>query len=157
MGGNTFSIPTFYQTHIFVVRALENITCRVNKEDCGDEFTDVVWDPKTRRDASALLTSLTSFDFINTFLANYEFLSHLSGITVKLQISSVDIISSYAQISEVKLSYQALSRDVDVAFQRIFQHAERVADELNIQPSNHLCHGLQGDTFIVATILQNFR
>ena len=48
--------------------------------------------------AVALLASLATFDFIVSFLVLYEFLSHLSGVTVKLQGQSIDIIKAYQEV-----------------------------------------------------------
>lgn len=62
-----------------------------------------MWDPKSKGDAIAMLGSLTSFDFIVSFLVLYEFLSHMSGITVKLQGQSVDIIKAYQEVLEIVL------------------------------------------------------
>ena len=69
----------------YVIAALENISCGANHEMCGDEYQDATWDRKSKDDAVALLASLATFDFIVSFLVLYEFLSHLSGVTVKLQ------------------------------------------------------------------------
>ena len=65
---------------------------------CGDEYQDATWDRKSKDDAVALLASLATFDFIVSFLVLYEFLSHLSGVTVKLQGQSIDIIKAYQEV-----------------------------------------------------------
>ena len=57
---------------------------------CGDEYQDTTWDRKSKDDAVSLLASLATFDFIVSFLVLYEFLSHLSGVTVKQQGQSID-------------------------------------------------------------------
>ena len=88
----------FYQAYPYVIAALENISCGDNHEMCGDEYQDATWDRKSKNDAVALLASLASFDFIVSFLVLYEFLSHLSGVTVKLQGQSIDIIKAYQEV-----------------------------------------------------------
>ena len=45
----------------------------------------------------AQLASLAT-DFIVSFIVLYEFLSHLSGVTVKLQGQSIDIIKAYQEV-----------------------------------------------------------
>ena len=76
----------FYQAYPYVIAALENISCGANHEMCGDEYQDNTRYRKSKDDdAVALLASLATFDFIVSFLVLYEFLSHLSGVTVKLQ------------------------------------------------------------------------
>jgi len=59
-------------------------------------------DRKSKDDAAALLASLATFDFIVSFLVLYEFLSHLSGVTVKLQGQSTDIIKAYQEVGVLK-------------------------------------------------------
>ena len=71
---------------------------RTNHEVCGDEYQDATWYRKNKDDAVALLASLATFDFIVSFLVLYEFLSHLSGVTVKLQGQSIDIIKAYQEV-----------------------------------------------------------
>ena len=88
----------FYQAYPYVIAALENISCGANHEMCGDEYQDATWDRKSKDDAVALLASLATFDFIVSFLVLYEFLSHLSGVTVKLQGQSIDIIKAYQEV-----------------------------------------------------------
>ena len=88
----------FYQAHIYIVTALENIAFGANRDQCGEDFQSAVWDRKSKDDAGALLGNLTSFDFIVSFLVLYKFLSHLSGITVKLQGRTIDIIKAYHEV-----------------------------------------------------------
>ena len=88
----------FYQAHPNVIAALKNFSCGANHEMCGDEYQDATWDRKSKDDAVALLASLATFDFIVSFLVLYEFLSHLSGVTVKLQGQSIDIIKAYQEV-----------------------------------------------------------
>ena len=78
--------------------ALENIAFGANRDQCGEDFQSAVWDRKSKDDVGALLGNLTSFDFIVSFLVLYEFLSHLSGITVKLQGRTIDIIKAYHEV-----------------------------------------------------------
>ena len=89
----------FYQAYPYVIAALENISCGANHEMCGDEYQDATRYRKSKDDdAVALLASLATFDFIVSFLVLYEFLSHLSGVTVKLQGQSIDIIKAYQEV-----------------------------------------------------------
>ena len=78
-----------------------NIAYGANRELCGEDFQDAVCDLKSKGDAVTMLGNLTSFDFIVSFLVLYEFLSHLSGITVKLQGQSVDTIKEYQEVQEI--------------------------------------------------------
>ncbi|XP_068742165.1 52 kDa repressor of the inhibitor of the protein kinase-like [Montipora capricornis] len=94
---------------------------------CGDEYQDATWDRKSKDEAVALLASLAIFDFIVSFLVLYEFLSHLSGVTVKLQGQSIDIIKAYQEIADVKRSYNEIASKMDEIFAHVYKHAGRVA------------------------------
>ena len=74
----------FYTAYVFVVKALEVIALGLHKEDYSDNVT-TGWVGKYRTEASGLLTGVEQFEFIITFLTVYQYLSHLEGITVKLQ------------------------------------------------------------------------
>lgn len=89
----------FYQAYTFIITALEIIAYGIDEEMCGEDFQNADWDVKSKNAATALLGSLTSFDFIASFLVLYQFLSHLAGITVKLQGRTVDIIEAYHNVS----------------------------------------------------------
>ena len=73
----------FYQAYVFIVEALEMIGFKHHLAKYGNMYDD--WDSTSRSDAQQILASITSFEFIAGFLTVYQFLSHLSGITVKLQ------------------------------------------------------------------------
>ena len=89
----------FYHAYPYVIAALENISCGANHEMCGDEYQDATRYRKSKDDdAVALLASLATFDFIVSFLVLYEFLSHLSGVTVKLQGQSIADIKAYQEV-----------------------------------------------------------
>ena len=70
--------------------------CGANQEMCGDEFQDATWDRKSKDDAVALLASLATFDFFIS--CAIRILSYLSGVTVKLQSQSIDIIKAYQEV-----------------------------------------------------------
>ena len=64
----------------------------------GSAFAD--WDTSSRSVAQQTLASITTFEFITVFLTIYQYLSHLAGITVKLQKPALDIVEAYEQINE---------------------------------------------------------
>ena len=89
----------FYQGLPFIVEALEVMGYKRHIEKYGETYLD--WEPKVRSEAQQIVTSITSFSFIVTFMAVYQYLSHLSGITVKLQKTSLDIIKAHELVNEV--------------------------------------------------------
>ena len=80
----------FYQTFVFMVEALEVIGFKRHRDKYGDMYAD--WDAASSIDAQQVLASITSFEFIIVFVTIYQYLSHLSGITVKLQKRALDIV-----------------------------------------------------------------
>ena len=73
---------------------------------------------KSKTYANGLLIGLTSFRLIVAFLTAYQLLSHLEGITVKLQSSSLDFIEAHDMIKEVKGVYAELRRTIDLHFHK---------------------------------------
>ena len=69
--------------------------------------------------ATSLLHGLTDYDFIVVFLVAYHFLSHLSGITIKLQSTTIDIIDAYQQIDEIKVFYKEMRKNIEEEFHKI--------------------------------------
>ena len=59
---------------------------------------------KERGMSCGLLAAITSFDFIISFMTKYQFLSHLEGITVKIQSTSLDILKAYDMVSILQMS-----------------------------------------------------
>ena len=81
-----------------------------------------------------MLYSITDFEFIVTFVTVYHFLSHLAGITVKLQGKTLDIVDAYNGISTIVTFYRSLRQNID-SFYIIFEHAKRMATAVNVEPS----------------------
>ena len=57
---------------------------------------------QNQREACGLLAAITLFDFIS-FMTIYQFLSHLEGITVKIQSTSLDILKAYDTVSILQM------------------------------------------------------
>ena len=56
-------------------------------------------------DAQQLLAGITNFEFIVVFLTAHQYLSHLAGITVKLQKHALGVIEAYEEIKEIMRIY----------------------------------------------------
>ena len=123
----------FYQAFTFIVEGLEMIGYQLHIEEHGDTFGD--WDSHNRSEAQQLLASITSFDFIVVFMTVYQYLSHLSGITVKLQNSSIDIVEAYAMIEDIRAVYKHEREDVDKGFKLIYDQSHRMAEKVGTTPS----------------------
>ena len=85
---------------MFITEALELIGYKRHLDRYGNTYAD--WDTTSRSDAQQSLAAITNFEFIVVFLTTYQHLSHLAGITVKLQKSVLDIIETYEQITKMR-------------------------------------------------------
>ena len=125
----------FYQSYAFIVDALEMIgygyTHHIDKY--GDLYAD--WDTANRSEAQQILRSITNFEFLVVFMSLYQYLSHLAGITVQLQKSSLDIIKAHNMIEEVKEVYTSERANVDSSFAKIYAQAVRFGKTVKSDPA----------------------
>ena len=126
------SYQYFYLAYVYVIQALELIGYRRHVDRYGDKYAD--WDTSSRSNAQQIPAAVTSFGFIVCFLSLYQYLSHLSGITVKLQHKALDILKAHEMISEIIPVYKAERLNVSSNFQAIFTQSVRMAEEVGIQP-----------------------
>ena len=126
----------FYQCFIFIIKSLEVISMGLHANELTENFATASWDHDSKSTAASLLHGLTDFDFIVVlFLIAYFFLSHLSGITIKLQSSTMDIIDVYQQIDEIKIFYSEMRKNIDEHFHNIYEQSDRMATTNDVQPS----------------------
>ena len=122
----------FYQAYCFIVKSLEVIGHCMHLDQYGESYSD--WDSGARSDAQQLLASKTSFDFIVVFLLMYFYLSHLAGVTVKLQGKAVDIITAQQMVCSIQDVYASERTDIDGGFHRIYEQAVRMAENVGSSP-----------------------
>ena len=132
----------FCTSYVFIVKALDVIAHDLHREEVSELFQDG-WDPSSRARASAILNAICSFNFIITFLVVYKMLSHLSGITVKLQGSTTDIRQAFSEIESVKDNYKSPRTNINEQFHRIYEHAVFVAAKVNVEPERLRIAGRQ--------------
>jgi len=115
---------------VFLVEALELIGYKRHLAKYGDTYAD--WDPASRSDAQQILASITSFEFIVVFLTVYQFMSHLAGITYKLQRIALDIVDAYEMITEITKLYQVERKNVDSSFAPVYDQSIRMAEKMEL-------------------------
>ena len=125
----------FYQCYVYIIMSLEVISMGLHKSELSENYTDASWDQDSKSTANSLLNGLTDFDFIAIFLTAYHFLSHLTGITVKLQSTTIDIIDAYQQIDEIKSFYKEVRKNITDEFHKVYQQSKRMAATVNVEPS----------------------
>ena len=124
----------FYASFKYTVFALEVIAHNMHHDKCPEQFYGC-WQTKTRTDASGLLKAITDFDFIVTFICAYSCLSHMSGLTVKLQKKTNDIFKAFSMVTEVKATYKRLRANLPTHFDEIYDQAVTMAEKVGVAPT----------------------
>ncbi len=104
----------------------EVIGCGQHQDSLSEDFTSATWDPESKIKANSFFLSITEFEFIIVFLIIYQFLSHLAGITVKLQGTEVDIMEAYNQIDDIKSYYKTIRENINIEFIKVKSEWVRV-------------------------------
>ena len=123
----------FYQAYVFIVEALEMIGYRYHLDKYGSLYAD--WDSSSCSDAQQILASITTFKFVVIFLTVYQYLSHLSGITVKLQKKASDIVEAHSMVAEVIDTYKMERVNVEAGFSQIYNHSVVLATKVGTEAS----------------------
>ena len=134
----------FYGSFIFIVKALEVMALGLHHDEYRTDVT-TGWVGKYRAEANGLLSGLVKFDFIVTFLTVYQVLSHLTGITIKLQSTSLDIVQAYRMVEDVKDVYKNLRESTEADFTTIYEQAVRMAAAVEVEPAKPRGAGQQKD------------
>ncbi|KAL6484471.1 hypothetical protein MHYP_G00065160 [Metynnis hypsauchen] len=132
----------FYSAFVFIIKALEVMAHGLHTEKYSEDVTSG-WEGKYKAEAYGLLSGLQNFGFILTFLTVYQVLSHLTGITVKLQSTSLDIIEAFSMVDEVKSVYKELRENIIDDFNQIYEQAVRMAAQVNVEPTQPRAAGRQ--------------
>ena len=113
-------------------------------------FTDVVetfetishaprasWNAESQAAASSLLRAITDFNLIAVFTITAEVMAYMHGLTVPLQSSSLDIVSTYEQVQHVR--YQIAECRVDARHTAWFAKATEMANEVCTNIHHRMC------------------
>ena len=85
----------FYWSYLYLVKTLEVIAHEMHhNKGFNEDLKSSHWSTKSKADSGSLLASLSSFDNIVTFVVVYQLLSHISGLALKLQSRSLDIVDA---------------------------------------------------------------
>ena len=82
-----------------------------------------------------MLHAVTAFEFIIGFLIIYQYLSHLAGISAKLQNTTLDILQAFQEVDKVKHFYKRTGESIQEGFIKIYEQAERLGTAVNVQSS----------------------
>lgn len=124
----------FYDAYVFMVTALEVIAYNLHQEDgYNPTFVAASWDTNSKKDACGLLGTLTRFDFIVSFVTVYFLLSHMDGISIKLQSSSADIFDAYEMVEDIISTYEKIRTEITQHFHAGYLQASRLSSKLGVE------------------------
>ena len=122
----------FYGSFIFIVKALEVMALGLHHDEYSTDVT-TGWLGKYRAEANSLLSGLVKFDLIATLLTVYQVLSHLAGIAIKLQSTSLDTVQAYRMVEDVKDTYKTLRESIETDFSTSYEQAFRMAAAVEVE------------------------
>lgn len=79
-----------------MIQALEAMAFGLHQEHTHPDLLE--WPKATKVEAQAILTSITSFDFIVSFAIAHTLLGALEGITNKLQKRGLDVYEAHKMV-----------------------------------------------------------
>ncbi|XP_063435948.1 52 kDa repressor of the inhibitor of the protein kinase-like [Mytilus trossulus] len=112
------SFSTMYEP---IISCLEEISSNVGR----------TWDKKAVIDAKGLLTKITDSTFIVSFQTVHNFFGYVTGLSRKLQGSTLDIVEGYKMIDTVKALVKS-TRDDETEFDNVFEKATAMAEVADI-------------------------
>ena len=116
----------FYQCFKYIIMSYEVIAFGLHHNILSDDYISATWDTESKSKANSLLNGIANFV---VFLTIYQFLSHLAGITIKLQSTTLDIIKAHDEIDK------SIRDNISQEFKKIYVQAERMGCAINVEPS----------------------
>ena len=129
------SYENFYLALRFIVEALEIINRTHPSIDTFDEVFTKGWDSNSKKEATAYINALTSFDFIVGITSLCRLLHPVASITQKLQGRTIDIVKAYQEVQSCILEMRMVQDKIEEEFLVIDRQAERIATSLDVSPS----------------------
>lgn len=122
------SYAVFLELLPAVLITLQAMVCPVNFEDLGIDWN---WDGETVVKANGFLHQLESSNFLVCFQILLESLTHLRGLSLKLQMQAIDVLYAYNQVKSVHDSFKKIREHSTLNFKRVFKDATLLAKNLH--------------------------
>ena len=103
----------------------------VSSADIEQLGTDWNWDGETVMKANGFIHQLESSTYLISFKILLECLTHVRGLTVKLQMQAIDVLYAYKQVSYVISSLKSLRESAISTFCRIFKETTHLGKSLH--------------------------
>ena len=108
--------------------ALQAIVSPANFQEFGSEWN---WDGETVMKANGFIHQLESASFLVCFQILLEYLTHLRGLTIKLQMQAIDVLYAYKQVNTLLSSLKRMRERAEATFGRIFKETKTLAKQLH--------------------------
>ena len=119
----------FYNLYTYIVKCLQYMLNPGFNEKSDEDWS---WDRQTKVTAQGLLTSMTAFSTLITFVFARYVLDTIKPLIVKLQKRDNDISTANKLIVEHAERVKEIRGEIDAEFETCFGDAEKIAEELDI-------------------------
>lgn len=106
------------------------------------------WDSKAVTESNGMLKRMTDPTFIACFQSVLHFYGYFSGLSKKLQGSSLDVLQGYKMVELVKDTLLS-ARSNDTGYTMVFDKAENMAEIGNVVIALPRCRGRQTERIYV--------
>ncbi|KAK3094004.1 hypothetical protein FSP39_022800 [Pinctada imbricata] len=120
---------TFKSMYVSITTCLQYILNPGMDENLQDNWA---WDAQTKVTAQGILSTLTSFSFLVTFVLVKAVLEIVKPIAAKLQKHDLDICQAFALVEQRITTVKDMRTNIDVQFESLFTESKKIADELGI-------------------------
>ena len=111
-----------------ILTTLQAMICPTDFSEFG---TDWGWDGETVMKATGFVHQIESSTFLICFKILLECLSHLRGLTIKLQKRAIDVLYAYRQVSDVSRSLGDMREKAESTFSTIYKETTTLAQLLH--------------------------
>ena len=129
------SYEHFYLALVFIVEALEIINGTHPSINTFDKIFTKGQDSSSKKEATAYINALTSFEFIVGIKSLFRLLPPVANITKMLQGRTIDIVKAYQEVQSCLVDMQVVLDKIEEEFLVIYGQAERIATSLDGSPS----------------------
>ena len=125
----------FYLDFQFNVETLEIVNGTNRSTNMFDEVFTKGWDSNSRKEATAYINSLTSFEFIVGITSFYRLLHPVASTAQKLQDRTIDTVKTYQEVQSCILDMPVVRDKIQEELLVIYRQAERIALSPGVSPS----------------------
>ena len=118
---------TFKSMYAGIAECLQYILNPSLDENLEDNWA---WDAQTKVTAKGILSTLTSFSFLMTFVCVKAVLEIVKPIAAKLQKRDLDVYQAFTLVEQRIATVKDVRTNIDVEFETWFTESKKMADEL---------------------------